>query len=373
MRETNHPGRRLKEMLKERGWTQDELAQVTGKRRQTISSIVSGKTSITPEMAVALGAAFSNDPAEWLRWNADYELAIAEVDATEVQKRARLYSLAPIREMVKRGWIEHPDGDDELEQRLTDFFGGSLDAAFPIAARRTITLETLNVAEKAWCFRARQLAKSILAEQFEGARLQGAERRLRKAAAYPKDAGRVARILSESGIRFVVIEPLPGAKIDGASFWLDESSPVIALSLRYDRLDAFWFTLFHEFAHIKHGDSHSVDVNFLQDRDGGIAVGLAESDQEERANATASNILIPQVELDSFVRRLAPYYSSDRIVQFAHRVKIHPGIIVGQLQHRGEIGYHALREFLVKVRSIVTETALTDGWGHVGPRFALGG
>jgi HTH-type transcriptional regulator/antitoxin HigA len=45
-------------------------------------------------------------------------------------------------------------------------------------------------------------------------------------------------------------------------------------------------------------------------------------------------------------------------------VKMHPGIIVGQLQHRGEIGYSAHRDLLAKVRAIVTETSLTDGWGR---------
>jgi HTH-type transcriptional regulator/antitoxin HigA len=272
--------------------------------------------------------------------------------------------------MMKRGWIAPKDAtnDDELEQELAKFFGGSLNAQFPVAARRTASLESLNPAEKAWCFRARQLAQSILVEEFDSQKLEAAERQLRKAAAYPKDASRVAQILSESGIRFVVIEPLPGARIDGAAFWLNENSPVIALSIRFDRMDAFWFTLFHEFAHIKHRDAMSIDVDVLKDQDGGITVGLAIDDNEKRANEAAADMLVPQPELESFIARLAPYYSADRVVQFAHRVKIHPAIIVGQLQHRQEIGFHALRDFLVKIRANVIETALTDGWGHISPR-----
>jgi HTH-type transcriptional regulator/antitoxin HigA len=52
-------------------------------------------------------------------------------------------------------------------------------------------------------------------------------------------------------------------------------------------------------------------------------------------------------------------------VQFAHRIKIHPAIIVGQLQHRGEIGYHANREMLLKIRESIIQAALTDGWGYL--------
>jgi HTH-type transcriptional regulator/antitoxin HigA len=62
--------------------------------------------------------------------------------------------------------------------------------------------------------------------------------------------------------------------------------------------------------------------------------------------------------------RVSPLYSKTRIIQFAHTIQIHPGIIVGQLQYRGEIGYSANREMLVKIRDIVIDSALTDGWGR---------
>ena len=77
--------------------------------------------------------------------------------------------------------------------------------------------------------------------------------------------------------------------------------------------------------------------------------------------------------MDSFIRRVGPLYSKQRIVQFAHRVKIHPGIIVGQLQNRDEIGYSANREMLTKVREVVAQTALTDGWGRtINASFLFG-
>jgi HTH-type transcriptional regulator/antitoxin HigA len=355
-------------MLDAKGWTQDELASITGWRRQAINNIVSGKSSISPEMAIALAAAFENDAEEWLSWSAQYELAIAEVDRTTIERRAFIFSLAPIRDMQKRGWIDESDDINDLEQSLTTFFGSSPAAgvAFPVAARRTANMMDLNPSERAWCFRARRLAMNVPVQApFSPKRLASAERALRSAAAFPKEIRKVPRILGEHGIRFMVIEPLPGVRMDGAAFWLDEQSPVIAVSVRYDRIDAFWFTLMHEFKHIEHGDAYSFDSGLLQEKDGKIAVLLAEDSAERQANEAASNTLIPHAELISFVRRVAPLYSTERLIQFAHRMKIHPGIIVGQLQHRGELGYKAHRELLVKIRSIITGTALTDGWGHV--------
>lgn len=361
-------------MLKDKGWTQEELAMVTGRSRQSISGIVSGRTGLTPDMARALGAVFGNDPADWLRWAAEYDLAFAEstIDLNSVERLTALYEYAPIRDMQKRGWIAPVEGEKALEQELTRFYGYPIDGAlsFPLAARRTIKLTELNPSERAWCFRARQLAQMVPGPSFHESRLPTIEKELRKAAAFAKDARSVPRILQDNGIRFVVVELLPGGQMDGAAFWLDEQSPVIAVSIRFDRIDSFWFTVMHEFSHIKHGDSHSFDANLVGVDATGASVMLADSDVEAKANEAAADSLIPDEEMESFIRRLAPYYSRDRVIQFANRLRIHPGIVVGQLHRREQIGYSALREFLVKVRAIVTSTALTDGWGQtISPGF----
>ena len=75
-------------------------------------------------------------------------------------------------------------------------------------------------------------------------------------------------------------------------------------------------------------------------------------------------MLIPKAKLESFIRRVKPFYSRARIIQFANTIKIHPGVIAGQLQFRGEVGWAAYRDMLVKVREILTAEAMTDGWGH---------
>ena len=373
----DHPGKMLRQMLDDKGWTQDGLATITGHRRQTISDIVAGKSGISPDMAVRLAAALGNEPADWLRWDSAYQLSLVATDSSAVERRARLYEIAPIRDMQKRGWVKETKDLDELEAELELFFGGSLaeGVRFPVATRRTDPLEDLNPAEKAWCFRARQLAAGFpLTAVFDASRLDAAETKLRKLAAYPKEVLRLPQMLAYYGIRFVVVEPLPGAKIDGAAFWIDDS-PVIAVSARWDRIDALWFTVIHEFMHIKNGDAYSVDVNLLQEADSGFVVfAISEKDAERLANEQAAELLVPQAELESFIRRVSPMYAATRIIQFAHRVKMHPGIIVGQLQHRRELNYSAHRDLLVKIRGLVTETALTDGWGHsMSPKRHLAG
>ena len=85
---------------------------------------------------------------------------------------------------------------------------------------------------------------------------------------------------------------------------------------------------------------------------------------ERRADAFAASLLIPPGKLDDFIRETQPRYSKVRIKQFANAIKVHPGIILGQLHRRGEISYASNREMLVKIRDAVTKTSATDGWGE---------
>jgi HTH-type transcriptional regulator / antitoxin HigA len=357
----NHPGLILRRLLAERGWTVTELSAITGYGRPALSAVLNLKTGVSPDLAIALGAAFGNSAAEWLQWNADHQLSLVEVDAAAVARRARLFSEAPIHEMQKRGWIPDTKNVDEIERAIDKFFTGDV---FSIATLRRDSTAALTPEERAWCYQARRLAAGLpFVAEFDKSRLPAAEKKLRQLAAYEKEAERVAEMLSYFGIRFVVVEPLRGAKIDGAAFWIGEY-PVIAVSLRWDRIDAFWFTLFHEFMHIKNGDVYSVDVNLVEEGDNGLTVATASGEAERRANEGAAASLVPPTALKTFIATTSPRYSATAVIQFAHQIKMHPGVIVGQLQHRGEVSYGAHRSFLVKVRKLVTESAVTDGWGQ---------
>lgn len=360
-----HPGKILRQLMEERGWTQDDLAAIIGKSRQAVSEIVSGKNGITLEMAMILAAAFDNTAQDWLKCDQLYRLSVAERDVTEVQRLAQLYRTAPIRDMMKRGWIRPTADASELRAELEAFFGTeSLEEGlpFPVATKRTVKLPYLNSSEIAWCFRAKQLARSMLCYPYSHDRVARAQGKLRRLAAHPKEARYLPKVLADYGIRFVVVEPLPDVRVDGAAFW-DEAGPIIAVSIRHDRIDGFWFTVMHEVEHIKNGDALSVDTG-LVDGTKGVNVTLVEDVSERMANEGAAASLVAPNEMESFIRRVGPLYPRERIIQFANRIHIHPGIIVGQLQHRKELGYMALRDLLVKIRESVVSTSLTDGWGQ---------
>ena len=318
-----HPGQMLRQMLDGRAWTITELADITGFARSQFSGILTGKVGISPDMAIALGAAFGNDPAEWMQWNAAHQLSLVATDAADVETRAKLFGFAPVRDMERRGWIRETKTTRDLQTELERFYGGSLDSdtLFSVATLRGEPLAKLTPAERAWCVRARQLAEHLpVVAAYDDSRMTAAIRKLRQLAMYPKEAERLSEILVYYGIRFVIVEPLPDAKVDGAAFWIDDS-PVIAVSGRWDRIDAFWFTVMHECMHVRNRDAYSVDVNLLHESDNGIVVAVSDNEVERRANEQAADALIPKSEMDSFVRRTTPFYAGakDRPVRSSHQ------------------------------------------------------
>lgn len=357
------PGDRLRELLTEKRWTQEELAQITGRSRQQIIDILNNQRGISPEMAVALAAAFKTTPDYWMNLDSSHRLSKIQENIGEVERRVKVFEFAPIKDMQRRGWIKNTKNVTELQEELERFFRvSSLDEkpVFPVATRRTAPLDDLTQPQRAWCFRARELAEAFQVPTFDARRIGELKRKLRTLAAYPAEASKVSDLMRNFGIRFVVVEPLPGAKIDGAAFWIDDDAPVIAVSLRFDRIDYFWFTLMHEVTHIENRDSLSVDTDLsVEERE----QPLMKDEAERRADLGAAAALIPPEEIDSFIRRFGPMYARPTIIQFAHRIKIHPGIIVGQLQHRAEMGFGANRGMLPKIREHVVSTALADGWG----------
>ncbi|TYL87469.1 ImmA/IrrE family metallo-endopeptidase [Bradyrhizobium cytisi] len=370
--ETFSPGEFIRDELDARGWTQADLAQIMGRPLRLVNELIAGKKQITPDTARGLAMAFGDDdPLYWMNLDSAYRLANSQPADETVSRRSRLYSKFPVRELMKRSWIEPSDNLDVVEHRVCRFYRiKSLEEQpeFAHSAKATQSdtaqYDARNDLQWAWLYRAKELAEAVHSVPYSEANLRRALPKLRALLVAPEELRQVPTILAEAGVRFVIVEFLPGAKIDGAAFWLNEI-PVIALSIRFDRVNNFWFVLRHEIEHILNRDGLvTIDVELTE-----RVQGKGDLPPEEiRANTAAAEFLIPKTELDSFIVRVRPLYSEQRILLFAKRIGVHPGIVVGQLQHRDEVPYTHFHKHLVKIREIVTQTALTDGWGTV-PRI----
>jgi len=354
------PGDFIREEMEERGWSQLDLAQILDLQPAALNLVIAGRRKVTPELAQRLEDAFGPSAQYWMNLQTIFDLWNAGDRTHGVARRAKIFAKAPIRDMIKRGWIEPSDNIDVLEKRVCDFFCiDSIDdePRLGYAAKTSVQIQTPT--HRAWLFRAKQLAKSISATRFEKKNLGQCLARLRLLMQDPEETRHASKTLAEYGIRLVIVEQLPKTKIDGALFWLDATSPVIALSLRYDRIDWFWQALGHELGHLDKGHVEAFDVE--------LDKNVQDDAKERTANAFAQALSIPEDELDGFIARVKPLYSHSRISGFANRLGIHPGIVVGQLQFRGELGYSHSRKFLVPIRRFVVPSTLTDGWGALLP------
>jgi len=363
------PGDLIKEELGARGWTQDDLAEILGRTTSSVNEIITGKRGLTVDSAKGLGEAFGTSAQFWLNMESAYRLSLEKTRPEAISRKASLYGMAPIRAMMKRNWIESSTNIEVLEQRLREFFGTTDLSHIPelqYMARKSTT--ELTPEQRAWLFRVKNLTKAIHVKRYSKNSLNIALKQLKSMLANEADIRLIPKVLADAGISLLIVEPLPQSKIDGVSFWIN-ALPVIALSLRYDKIDSFWYTLMHEIGHIKNEDGLSsnsmiLDTDLFDEYNDN-------KPYEKAADDFAVNFLVPQKELDDFIARVQPLYSKSKIAAFAKRIQVHPGIVLGQLHHRGReeggLDYSHSREMLTKIRHLIISSTLTDGYGQLLP------
>lgn len=316
--------------MSEKGLKQADLVPYFGTSSR-VSEVLSRKRPLTVQMirALAIGLGLS---AETLIGLSAPEVAPKKGDVD--------WSKFPINEMMQRGWLraQTSRASTAVEDVVKNFI---MDAGlhFGTAAfRRTLAGEaqspTTKYALYAWLARVIQTARkrksglgafdpTVLSASFlrELAQLSWSESGPTLAVEY----------LEKHGIA-VVIEPhLKGTFVDGAALRDSDGTPIVGLTLRYDRLDNFWFTLLHEVAHLwKHVDDQEA---FLDDLD-----ASSEDRREAEANRLAGEAFIPRIlwrRSDAFI---SPSKAS--IEKLAKELRIHPAIIAGRL--RKESGNYGL-------------------------------
>ena len=239
----------------------------------------------------------------------------------------------PFREMVKFGWVPEAKEDTEKVTTLRKFFGvvglsilGN-EQITRIACRRLAITEKSDMALIAWAQEAKNEARDIRTAPINMKELISIMPELRKMTVLePKEfCPQLKKCLADCGIALVFLPHLRGSFLQGASF-PDGNKIVVGLTARGKDADKFWFSLFHELAHIVLGHV-------------GQPHGTSEED-EKAADKWAGDILIPHEDLEAFKRNKE--YSERSVLQFAKVQGIAPGIVVGRMQLEGMIQYSAL-------------------------------
>lgn len=367
------PGQYLTYLLKEKGWSKRFLATILEIDESGVNRLTSDSRSFTAELAVILEEVFSVPASNFLDLQKEFDLAKAKYthisDPNKVD-RAHLLSSLPILEMEKRGWINIKPSKDsaQIELELKRFFKtSSLKEITTLShsAKKTNAYDEPTLSQLSWLYRIKSIAESLIVPPYNPKKLKEAVTKdLPPLLASAEEARNVPKILNSCGVRFIVVEALKSSKIDGVCLWLDKCNPVIGMSMRFDRMDNFWFVLRHEIEHVllNHGvDSPNLDIDL-----GGEYNRETTVSEEIAANEAAANFCIPKSKIDSFIARKAPIFPTRDFLGFSKLLGVHPSLVAGQIQHR--TGRHELfRKYLVKIRAHVLQCAIVDGWGDVYP------
>jgi HTH-type transcriptional regulator / antitoxin HigA len=311
-----------------------------------VSEVLSGQRSLSLSMIRNLITGLGI-PAEVL-----LQKTGAKIDSSSSSLQAHRF---PIAEMLKRGWFpgfrgKVSEARERLEELLAAFAGPlGVDALQPALTRQHIRSGSRMdpYALAAWRIRVANIA---MREQLPPYRRGSITRdflrelvRLSYLDAGPKLA---KEFINKSGIHFVVEGHLPKTFLDGAAFKLPDGSPVVAITLRYDRQDNYWFTLCHELAHIAlHLDANTSEI-FYDD-----LAGKGTDALEKAADKFASDALIPSSQWSR--SGLSSRSSPEDVRAFAEKMRISPAIAAGRIRFETN-NYTVLGELLgtKQVRSL---------------------
>ena len=333
-----------------RNWTQKQLADALGLKEQQLQRYEadlyrSAKLKTLSRVADTLGL------------NITESAFLRPPQGDETEDISKKY---PIGEMLKRGWFQDFGGTLAQAKRnayqlIESFYRDAKVSQDVIALHRKMVRSAGGIndnALSAWQVRIIHLAnKQRLYQGFDPNRLTSDWfRELAKLSQFDDGPLLAMDWLLESGIHFVTEEHLQGTHLDGAALRHPNGAPIVALTLRHDRLDNFWFVLFHELAHIALHFPLENDTEFFDDAD------VRSDDMEREADEFALNALVPNKSWDNCLSRFSR--SIETVQEEAKQLQIHASILAGRIRYEQEnykilndaVGYGEVRRHFQKTR-----------------------
>lgn len=242
----------------------------------------------------------------------------------------------PIQEMWKRGYFPSAKGKTKewlkknasnlLRELYTAFSNEEPEPVFCRKSQSQPTCPTFT----AWQARCTQLANDIQAPLFKTESLtEKLPREVAKLSFYEEGPRMAIDLLKRKGMKVVILQHLPGTKLDGAAFKTQSGHPTIGLTLRFDRADNFWFTLLHEIGHVYH-DLNNSKRAFFDNREDTLNQDT-QNPVEQRANSFAANALIPSSLWKKRKNNLLASPTPKNVYAFADELEIDPAIVAGRI------------------------------------------
>ena len=321
----------IKFRMEQEGLTRKDLVPYIGSMSK-VSEVLNRKRPLSLRMIRRLHAGLGI-PAEVL---------LQEPGKESIAPPRYAVSEFPFSKMFKRGYFQFSgplamakEYGEELLAELFSVFGEQA----PQALYRRADKEVDEKALLAWLARAMQLARQENLPPYTPEDLtETFFQDLVRLSIFGNGPVLAKEFLNKYGIHLIVLPHFPKTYLDGAAFIAPTGQPAVGLTLRYDRLDNFWFTLLHELAHVRL-HLHDGNVAFFDDTE---KQPEGDDPKEQEANQFARNALIPPAAWEEWKDRLLTNYADDLLKTFAHRLRIHPAIVAGRVRwETGDYTHHS--------------------------------
>ena len=337
-----HPGYYIADIIEDMNISQAEFATRMGTTAKTLSQLINGQANISNDLAKKLSVMLGTSVDVWQNLQNTYDQKLIEIQQSK--------DFDAQAELVKE--IDYKYFVDVIGLPMTRSIKGKVanlckflkvadlrimlkpDFLVNFRSSSSCNRERQIINSRAWIQTAMNLSKNIETKPYNAEKLKGYLPELRgMTVKEPKVfLPRMNEIFSECGIAFILLPHLKNSGVNGAVKWVTEDRVVLAMNNRGLDADKFWFSLFHELAHIVLG--HVGQPN-----------GTSEDDEKE-ADRWSGDILIDSKDFEDFRRNRD--YSESQVLQFAKAQGIAPGIIVGRMQLEGMIKYSMLNNLKEK-------------------------
>jgi HTH-type transcriptional regulator/antitoxin HigA len=336
-----HPGEHLEEHLEARGWSQAEFVRLSGLNKKLVSEIISQKNPVTPETAIVLERVLGMKAYIWTGLQAQWDLFQARRRKSKVAPDARAWMKRfPLGELRQSGALKNTDDEELTLDGLLGFLGIGEPSAYE-ARLHNVSVHhrqaSGNVSRDhvfCWLLLGERQAREMNLPPYSEAHFKNAVNEIRELTCLKPETycPRMVELCRSAGVAVIFEPALPNTKLYGSARWLEEDRALIQMSLRMKKNDHFWWTFFHECAHLL---LHR-GKNFADDKPG-------EGDRfEQEANAWAEEILVGRQLFERF-RRTQPR-SKEAVAVFARSINLHPGIVVGMLQHARVVEFRHMND-----------------------------
>ena len=350
-----HPGFYIEEIIEELEMTQEEFAKRLDVSAKTISKLINAQISLSDEIASRISLMLGISAATFINLQKTYDLKVLEIEKTQkLNTQKNIIKDIDYNYFIHNNILPATKNIEEKIENLCSFLRVSslallkkpdLLASFRTSVQTVTEKNIVNA--NVWLQTAINFGLNKSVDPFNEKKLKDSIPEIRAMTLMsPKDfLPKLEKIFKECGVAFVLLPSLKNCGVNGVIKWYGDKV-ILALNDRNSYADTFWFSLFHEIGHILQQKKKKTIIN---DKN----LSQTSEDLETEADQFARNVLFPQKEYDTFLNCGPHGFTYDRICFYANRMGIHPGIIIGRLQHDGYISYSTYTSKRVKYQIIM--------------------